>query len=185
MSTSRNRTRPSSGARNPLITSKSVVFPAPFGPMTPTISISLTEMDASYRARMPPKLTVQPSTSSMGLDSIARNRDGRRRLLRGGRRPAQPAPDGAEHLPEPTRAAGQAEDEQERADHEGGEVGRQVGENRNGVDGAGQLQLVEEVVGQGEEGRAHDHSGPAAQAAHDGHDHEDQRQPELELAGHD
>src|SRR5688572_15870175 len=145
MSTPRNLTRPSLGVRNPLITSKSVVFPAPFGPMMPTISISLTEIDASYRARMPPKLTVQPSTSSMGLDSIARNRGRRQRLLRVGRRPAQPTPERTEHLPEPARVAGQREDEQGRADHERSEIRRQVGHDRNGVDGAGQLQLVEEV----------------------------------------
>src|SRR5918999_5101333 len=131
MSTPRKRTRPSSGGRNPLMTSKRVVFPAPFGPMIPTISISLTAIETSYTARMPPKLTVQPSTSSMGSDSIASDRDRRRRLLRRRRRAPQPPPEGTEHLPEPARMAGQREDEEERADHEGGEIGRQVGHDRD------------------------------------------------------
>ncbi len=73
-STPRNRTRPASGRRNPLMTSNSVVLPAPFGPMIPTISSSLTTSETSCSARMPPKLTEQPSTSSMGLDPWSRGR---------------------------------------------------------------------------------------------------------------
>ena len=50
-------TRPESAAVKPLITSKSVDFPAPFGPMRPTIAPVGTTMDAPVSARIPRNAT--------------------------------------------------------------------------------------------------------------------------------
>ena len=43
---------------------KSVVLPAPFGPMSPTMWPAATENDTLSSAVMPPKRTVTPSTRS-------------------------------------------------------------------------------------------------------------------------
>jgi len=51
----------------PLMTLKSVVFPAPFGPMTLTISPSPTLKLTSLSARKPPKERLTPSISSSAL----------------------------------------------------------------------------------------------------------------------
>ena len=64
MSTPSSSTRPASGRRNPETTSKSVVFPAPLGPMMPTISPWSACNDTSCRALLPPKLSESPRTSS-------------------------------------------------------------------------------------------------------------------------
>src|ERR1051325_3154885 len=48
------------------MTLKSVVLPAPFGPMRPVIVPGCTEKRASFTAVMPPKRTVMPSTWSRG-----------------------------------------------------------------------------------------------------------------------
>src|SRR5437763_11745675 len=183
MSSPRNRTRPVSGRRNPLTTSNSVVLPAPLGPMMPTISSSLTSRETSRSACTPPKRTEAPSTSSTGPDLRTRagGRDGRRGGPRRDR-PPKPLPERAEHLAEAARVAGQREDQQQRAEHQGGEVGRQVGQDGDGVDDPGQGQLGEEVVGEREQRRRHDDPGPAAEPAYHRHDHEQQRQLELELA---
>src|SRR5690349_8351748 len=157
----RNRTRPSSGRRNPLMTSNSVVLPAPLGPMIPTISSSLTSIETSYNARIPPKLTETPSTSSMGFQPRGRGRG--RPFER--RRGAQPPADRAEQLPEPARMAGQREEEQQRAEDEGGEIGGHVGQQRNRVHRGRQVQLVEQIVGEGEERRGDHDAGPAAEPA--------------------
>ena len=45
---------PEVGWTNPQITLKSVVLPAPFGPMTPTTSSLPTDIDTSSRANSPP-----------------------------------------------------------------------------------------------------------------------------------
>src|SRR5437667_552336 len=61
---SRNRISPSSGARNPESRLKTVVFPAPLGPMRPTISPSATVRSSPSTARRPPKRLESPRTSS-------------------------------------------------------------------------------------------------------------------------
>ena len=53
-------TSPSFGARTPEITSKSVVLPAPFGPMIPRTSPLLASMLTALSTVMPPKRTVMP-----------------------------------------------------------------------------------------------------------------------------
>src|SRR2546427_2289904 len=63
MSSSLNRTRPAVGL-SPQITLNSVVFPAPFGPMTPSTSPRSTERSIRSRAWTPPKLLLIPRVSS-------------------------------------------------------------------------------------------------------------------------
>ena len=48
----------------PVTTSSSVVFPAPFGPMSPTTSPGVTVNETSSTATTPPNRTVMPCTSS-------------------------------------------------------------------------------------------------------------------------
>src|SRR5215471_9025608 len=62
-STPRKRTLPAEGRNVPLITLKSVVFPAPLGPMKPQIWRSGTSMLTSFKAATPPKYFVSPWTS--------------------------------------------------------------------------------------------------------------------------
>ena len=49
-----NTTSPESGLSSPVMTLKSVDFPAPFGPMTARISPFATERETSWSARRPP-----------------------------------------------------------------------------------------------------------------------------------
>ena len=59
-------TRPWSGRYRRVITLKAVVFPAPLGPIRPTISPSPTSNETSSSATMPPKRRVTFSTESSG-----------------------------------------------------------------------------------------------------------------------
>ena len=59
-----NRTRPSFGVRRPEITSNNVVLPAPFGPIRPSTTPSLTVRLTSDSALIPPKRTLTPSSPS-------------------------------------------------------------------------------------------------------------------------
>src|SRR5687767_7342671 len=64
--------------------SMSVVLPAPFGPMRPTISPSRTARSTSSRAARPPKWTVTPRQSRMtgaSLRSEAIDESGRDHLV--------------------------------------------------------------------------------------------------------
>src|SRR6185312_6911688 len=65
-STPSSTTRPPTGLRIPETTSKSVVLPAPFGPMMPTTSPASARMLTSSRATIPPKRTVTPAMSKIG-----------------------------------------------------------------------------------------------------------------------
>src|SRR5580700_7964248 len=73
-STPSKRTRPRVGGWRPLITLKSVVLPAPFGPMSPWTLPARTDTSTSFRAWMPPKRTVMFSVTRsangthLGLD---------------------------------------------------------------------------------------------------------------------
>ena len=58
--------RPPSCGRWPLIMSKIVVLPAPFGPISPRISSACTVKPTSVTAWMPPNRLVRPSTCSTG-----------------------------------------------------------------------------------------------------------------------
>jgi hypothetical protein len=54
------------GARKPLRSANKVVFPAPLGPITPTISPGRIPNDTVARARNPPKSRERFLTSSSG-----------------------------------------------------------------------------------------------------------------------
>src|SRR3954465_13097825 len=71
MSSPRNRTRPAVGGCMPVMTLKSVVLPAPFGPIRPVIVPGSTEKLAPLTAVTPPKRTVTSSTSSSGRPFVA------------------------------------------------------------------------------------------------------------------
>src|SRR5881396_1857882 len=58
MSRSPSQIPPACGFRNPLTTLNSVVFPAPFGPSTPTISPGFTARSTPSSAAIPPKCSV-------------------------------------------------------------------------------------------------------------------------------
>ena len=58
-------TRPSLGSRTPEMTSKSVVLPAPFGPMMPSTSPALASRLTPLNAAMPPNRTLIPSSERM------------------------------------------------------------------------------------------------------------------------
>ena len=62
-----NRIVPAEGGRTPLTTLKHVVLPAPFGPISPTISPCATENVTFRRAFRPPKRRLTWSTSSSTL----------------------------------------------------------------------------------------------------------------------
>src|SRR4029453_18665668 len=60
------RISPPSACVRPLITLKSVVLPAPFGPISPVIEPSRTESVQPESASTPPKRLVIPVTESSG-----------------------------------------------------------------------------------------------------------------------
>src|ERR1700682_2429543 len=67
MSSPAKRIRPASGRRLPASWAISVVWPAPFGPMTACVSPSRTSRSMPSLARSAPKLLDRPVTSSIGL----------------------------------------------------------------------------------------------------------------------
>ena len=64
-----NLTSPALGSYTPVITLKTVVLPAPFGPMTLTTSRSRTCRSTSDRARSPPNDRESWSSSRTGAPS--------------------------------------------------------------------------------------------------------------------
>ena len=58
---------PAEGCSAPETQLKAVVFPDPFGPMSPRISPSFTSNDTSFSAVNPPNLFVNPRIVSMVL----------------------------------------------------------------------------------------------------------------------
>src|SRR5579864_6876794 len=82
MSAPRNRTRPAVGAMNPVTRLNSVVLPAPFGPISPTISPSRTANETPSTARSPPKVRERPATSSTAEPAQQRIEDAVREIRR-------------------------------------------------------------------------------------------------------
>src|SRR6266446_9061967 len=64
-------TEPDVARRTPVITFTSVVFPAPFGPIRPTISPRPRVNDTLSTARTPPNAFVNPRTSRIAFPVIA------------------------------------------------------------------------------------------------------------------
>src|ERR1700694_5867424 len=62
-----SRPPPADGRRKPVTRLKTVVFPAPFGPMSPRISPSFTSKERSPTARRPPQCRVSRSTSRSAM----------------------------------------------------------------------------------------------------------------------
>src|ERR1700692_558419 len=71
---------PASGPRKPEIRSMAVLFPAPLGPISPTMALGMTVRLQSTTACTPPKLLASPRTSSSGApgSAIARGSHGHR-----------------------------------------------------------------------------------------------------------
>src|SRR6516162_8599273 len=65
MSAPSNSTRPPLGGNTPAIMLKSVVLPAPFGPMMPTISPASTEKSSRSMTLSPPKARDSEASSSI------------------------------------------------------------------------------------------------------------------------
>ena len=63
-------TSPALGLMTLVIRLNKVDLPAPFGPISPRISPSLTPIEMSALARMPPKRTVSASVSSSALTVV-------------------------------------------------------------------------------------------------------------------
>src|SRR5262245_41165131 len=71
-----SRAEPASAESTPFSTLKSVVLPAPFGPMIPTISPSATAKLTSLTAFRPPKLRDTFSTKRSGVSARTEARRG-------------------------------------------------------------------------------------------------------------
>ena len=78
----RKRTCPASGARKPESRSKSVVLPAPFGPMTPFTAAFSTRKDTPSTARTPPKRLRARRPRAAPSAPPRRGAGGRRRASR-------------------------------------------------------------------------------------------------------
>src|SRR4051794_39288799 len=77
-----------------------VVFPAPFGPMRPTISHSLMRIDRSSSARRPPKWIERSRTSSTDMRA-PRLRFCARRVVEAEPAAGEPPREWPDHLSEP------------------------------------------------------------------------------------
>src|SRR6516164_1402362 len=66
------RISPELGRKTPATTLKTVVFPAPFGPMRPAISPGFTDRSTCERAVTPPKVMMTSRNSSSAPDSSSR-----------------------------------------------------------------------------------------------------------------
>src|SRR3712207_8112984 len=97
----------------------SVVFPAPLGPMIPTISHSPARKSTCCSALIPPKWMDRSVTSSTDIA------DGHLLDLAGVRVEAsseQPLPDGSDLLTDPAGIHRDREQQQDRTDDEGDEL---------------------------------------------------------------
>src|ERR1041384_7129893 len=132
-----------------------VVLPAPFGPMTPTISHSPAESVTFRAACTPPKRIEQPRTSSTDIAHPHFRVVG---VLEAEPPAPQPARQRPDLLADPARVTGEGEQEQHRPDHDRGVLLGQRLEPRNLE--AVLEELVEEHADEREEGRADHDPGP-------------------------
>src|ERR1700750_1164898 len=110
----RKRTLPEVGWTAPTRQEKSVVFPAPFGPMTLKISFGWTSQDTESRARRPPKRLLTHETARMGPCSAGTVRL-RHRL---GSPPRQLRPEPFQQPHDPPRLEEHDQDQQPAVDEE-------------------------------------------------------------------
>src|SRR3954447_10282190 len=136
-----------------------VVLPAPFGPMRPTISNSLTSRVTSCSACSPPNRMDRSRTSSTDTGALHSARTGVSRVVVQRERMArQPSRQRPQLRAEPARVEDQGLQQQERPDQagHGALAGAVVAlEDRHVLqvdrDGLGEEQLVEQVVEDAEE----------------------------------
>src|SRR5688572_4125316 len=105
----------------------SVVLPAPFGPMIPTISHRSARRDTSERACTPPK-RIDTCEVSRTVSAAGSRSDIVDRHLLVGRDPpeaaaGQPLLPRAGQLPEAAREAGEHHEQEDGPEHQGGELG--------------------------------------------------------------
>src|SRR5690242_17158730 len=93
-----------------------VVLPAPFGPMSPTISNSLTVRVRSWRACRPPKRIDRSVTSSTDTGALHRRGTCVRVVVELEAVTRHPAGDRAQLGPDPAAVEDEGLQEQERAD---------------------------------------------------------------------
>src|SRR6266568_1256768 len=120
---------------------KIVVFPAPLGPITPTISHSPARKVTSWAAWTPPKRMEHPLTSST---DVAHSHLGHAGVLEAEPLAGEPALDGLDLLADAAGMVGQREEQQQGTDDDGGVLLREGLEQGNGVDRLLQVELVEE-----------------------------------------
>src|SRR4030088_1997448 len=92
------RISPASGARPPAIRLKSVVLPAPFGPIMPSASPGATDRSISSAATTEPKVLRRPLIFSMRLSLEKRGTNRNKNATRRGARAACLAPLSTDHL---------------------------------------------------------------------------------------
>src|SRR5688500_4500137 len=156
-----------------------VAWPAPLGPMTPTISQSPALSVTSLAAWTPPKRMEQPRTSSTDIAHPHFRLVG---VLEAEPPAAQPTLQRQDLLAHAAGMACEGEQQEHRPDHDRGVLLRQELERGN-VEAVAE-QLLEEVGHEPEECGADDHPRPVPQTPDDGHDHEHQRQLKVEQVPH-
>src|SRR5215470_11587466 len=158
----RKRTLPEVGCTAPTRQEKSVVFPAPFGPMTLKISFGCTSKDTESRARSPPKRLLTDETARMGPLSAGTVRL-RHRL---GSPPWQLRPDPLQEPHDASRLEEHHHDQQPSVDEE-------VRVAKRGARQQLDLQVAEEH-------RPEHGTGERSHPADDRHQDDRERQPEVE-----
>src|SRR5262249_4943921 len=200
------RMSPSSGRSSPVIRLKTVVFPAPFGPMSPTIPPAGITRSTSLTATRPPNRRVSPRTSSTGAPAFpwrglmaSRSHPGtssaRRRGAPPARRRARPVllplvHGGGGWTQAPAHQAFRADqhdDDQAETEEEPAPQGEiDTSEDRD-VEGAADPAHEEgelgedDTVEQRDEHAAQDHAFEAAHAAQ--HDHAEEHDRHVEFEG--
>src|SRR3954471_4556063 len=101
---------------------KAVVLPAPFGPIRPTISNSLTSRLTSCSACRPPKRIDRSRTSSTDMGALHRSRSAVRVVVHREASTLQPALDRRDALADPARV----EDERLQQQHCADEAGKRA-----------------------------------------------------------
>src|SRR5262249_23377766 len=155
---------PEVGWTAPTRQEKSVVFPAPLGPMTLKISFGCTSKDTESSARRPPKRLLTDDTARMGPFSAGTVRL-RHRL---GPPPRQSRPDPLQEPHHAPRLEEHDQDEQPTVDEEVGVPQRRAREQLD-------LQIAEEH-------RPEHRTGERSHPPDDGHQDDGERQPEVEDA---
>src|SRR4051812_29574774 len=98
---------------------KAVVLPAPFGPISPTISNSFTSRVTSCNACRPPKRIDRSRTSSTDMGALHRTRAGVRVIVHREATALEPALDRGDALADPARVEDERLQQQHGADEPG------------------------------------------------------------------